>query len=244
MHPQSQRIELHPAYILHSKPYRDTSLLIEAFSQEHGRLGLVARGARGGKGGKKAPLQPFRRYLMSWHGRGDLATLTQWEGDGLPILLSGQAVMSGFYLNELLMRLTHRHDPHPELFEHYKAALACLAQTDSQESCLRTFELDLLEELGYGLILDHEAETGEPIEAGAGYCYYLERGPLRSDGQCAGVRLQGQTLLELSARAVTGEQAQKEAKRLMRTVLQKYLGERPLQTREIFRQSLQSHKNR
>jgi len=242
------RIELQPTYILHSKPYRDTSLLIEAFSWEHGRLGLVARGARGGQGGskrnKKPPLQPFRRYLMSWHGRGDLATLSQWETDGLPIMLGGQAVLSGFYINELLMRLTHRHDPHPQLFEHYARVLSCLAQEPRQETCLRYFELDLLDELGYGLILDHEAETGEVIEAGSDYCYYIERGPLRSAGQCAGIRLQGQTLLELSARALAGEQAQMEAKRLMRAVLHKYLGDRPLLTREIFRQSLKANKQR
>jgi len=244
----SHRIELHPTYILHSKPYRDTSLLIEAFSMEHGRLGLVARGARGaqggGKRGRKPPLQPFRRYLMSWHGRGDLATLGQWETEGLPVMLGGPALLSGFYTNELLMRLTHRHDPHPELFEHYTRVLSCLAQHSGAESCLRYFELDLLDELGYGLILDHEAETGEVIEAAADYCYYIERGPLHGAGQCAGIRLHGQTLLELSARALESEQSRQEAKRLMRSVLHKYLGDRPLQTREIFRQSLQTNKER
>jgi DNA repair protein RecO (recombination protein O) len=242
MNQSTNRIDLHPAYILHSKPYRDTSLLIEAFSQEYGRLGLVARGVRGGKARKKAPLQPFRRYLMSWHGRGDLATLNQWEADGLPLMLGGKALMSGFYVNELLLRLTHRHDPHPELFGHYRHVLDCLAQSQQQESCLRYFELDLLDELGYGLILDHEAETGEVIDGEAGYCYFIERGPLRSVGQCSGIRLQGQTLLELSARALSSEQGHKEAKRLMRAVLHKYLGDRPLQTREIFRQSLQANK--
>lgn len=244
----SHRIDLHPTYILHSKPYRDTSLLIEAFSLEHGRLGLVARGARGaqagGKRSKKPPLQPFRRYLMSWHGRGDLATLNQWETDGLPIMLGGEALMSGFYINELLMRLTHRHDPHPELFEHYVRVLSCLAEQGGTESCLRYFELDLLDELGYGLILDHDAETGELIDPASDYCYYLERGPLLTTGQCAGIPLHGHTLLELSARALQGELSRQEAKRLMRNVLHKYLGDRPLQTREIFRQSLQNNKER
>lgn len=239
----SHRIELHPVYILHSKPYRDTSLLIEAFSQYYGRIGLVARGVRGGKGKKRSPLQSFRRYLMSWHGRGDLATLGQWETDGAPLMLSGKAVLSGFYLNELLLRLTHRHDPHPELFELYAEVLYCLAnRPDAQETCLRHFELDLVESLGYGLILDHQADSGEVIEPDAEYCYYLERGPLREASSCAGIPLHGQTLLELSARALSDARAHREAKQLMRAVLQRYLGDRPLQSREVFRQSLQLNK--
>ena len=241
MIPHTQRIELHPAYILHTKPYRDTSLLIEAFSLEHGRMGMVARGVRGSRS-KKTPLQPFRRMLLSWQAKSELATLTQWETDGLPTLLGGDALLSGFYLNELLMRLTHRNDPHPEMFQHYQQALQCLASGSATEPCLRRFELMLLNELGYGLILDHEADSGAPIEAEQLYCYYLERGPLIQTGSCSGVPLHGQTLIELATTSLESERSLKQAKLLMRTILHRYLGDKPLNSREVFRQSRPAHK--
>lgn len=234
----TQRIDLHPAYILHTKPYRDTSLLLDVFSHEHGRLGMVARGVRGSRAKKKQVLQPFRRMLLSWQSKSDLASLTQWETDGLPTNLTGNALMSGFYLNELLLRLTHRHDPHPVIFEHYHTALQCLATSQGPEACLRYFELALLNELGYGLILDHEADTGAVIEKDQVYCYYLERGPVLEQGPCSGIPINGESLLELGAAEFQSEQSLKQAKQLMRTILSRYLGDKPLKSREVFRQSL------
>lgn len=234
----TQRIELHPAYILHTKPYRDTSLLIDVFSQDYGRLGMVARGVRGSRANKKPSLQPFRRMLLSWQSRSDLSTLTHWETDGLPTVLSGNNVLSGFYLNELLLRLTHRHDPHAELFAHYQKALGCLAVEQLAETCLRHFELALLDELGYGLILDHEANSGAGIEKEQLYCYYLEHGPIIENGPCAGIRLHGETLLELASAQLHSERSLKQAKQLMRSILSRYLGDKPLKSREVFRQSL------
>ncbi|MDH5184132.1 MAG: DNA repair protein RecO [Gammaproteobacteria bacterium] len=239
---ETQRIDLHPAYILHTKPYRDTSLLIDVFSHEYGRLGMVARGVRGSRAQKKQALQPFRRMLLSWQSKSDLGSLTQWETDGLPILLTGNSLMSGFYLNELILRLTHRHDPHPVIFEHYQSALQCLSESQEPEVCLRRFELALLNELGYGLILDHEANSGAMIEKDQLYCYYLEQGPVIDTGagtsQCSGVRLHGETLLELASSEFASERSLKQAKQLMRTLLSRYLGDKPLKSREAFRQSL------
>jgi len=231
------RVALQPAFLLHRKPYRDTSLLIEAFSAEHGRLGLVARGARSRRGAMQALLQPFQALLLSWSGRGELATLTGAEAQGTPLAIGGDVVLSGFYLNELLMRLLPRHDPHPQLFLRYAATLQTLAARGQDEWALRLFERDLLQELGYGLLLTHEGGSGEMVAAQQRYCYLPEFGPRRMEydaEECLSVH--GATLLALERGDDADSRAQAEAKRLMRMILSRYLGPRPLASRELFRQ--------
>ena len=231
------RIALQPAFVLHRKPYRDTSLLIEAFTAEHGRLGLVARGARGRRGGMQGLLQPFQGLLLSWSGRGELVTLTAAEPQGAPLVLQGDAVISGFYLNELLIRLLVRHDPHPQLFHRYIATLQRLAALRQDEWALRLFERDLLQELGYGLLLTQEGGSGEMVEPAARYCYHPEFGPKRlgyDEEPCVSVH--GATLLTLEQGGEADSRTRGEAKRLMRMILSRYLGPRPLASRELFRQ--------
>jgi DNA repair protein RecO (recombination protein O) len=231
------RIALQPAFLLHRKPYRDTSLLLEAFSAEHGRLGLVARGARGRRGGMQGLLQPLQALLLSWSGRGELMTLTCAEPQGAPLALRGGAVISGFYLNELLMRLLPRHDPHPELYQRYVSTLQRLAAFGADEWALRLFERDLLQELGYGLLLTHEGGSGEMVEPAARYCYHPEFGPQRmghDDEPC--LLIHGATLLTLEQGEEGDSRTRGEAKRLMRMILSRYLGSRPLASRELFRQ--------
>jgi DNA repair protein RecO (recombination protein O) len=231
------RVALQPAFLLHRTPYRDTSLLIEAFSAEHGRLGLVARGARSRRGTMRALLQPFQALLLGWSGRGELATLTGAEAHGAPLALGSAAVLSGFYLNELLMRLLPRHDPHPQLFLRYDATLQTLAARGQDEWALRLFERDLLQELGYGLLLTHEGGSGEMVTAQQRYCYLPEFGPRRMEHdaeECLSVH--GATLLALEHGGAADSRAQAEAKRLMRMILSRYLGPRPLASRELFRQ--------
>jgi len=228
------RIVLQPAYVLHRKPYRDTSLLVEAFSLDHGRVGLVARGARGRRSSSQALLQPFQPLLLSWSGRGELQTLTAVEAEGPPNALTGAAVLSGFYLNEVLMRLLPRHDPHYDLYNSYRRTLAWLKEGGDNEWTLRLFERDMLQELGYGLQLEQEAETAEPLEPESLYCYHPESGPRLADSpDCLAVH--GETLLALMAGESRGERCRREAKRLMRAVLQPYLGSRPLASRELFK---------
>lgn len=231
------RIALQPAFLLHRKPYRDTSLLIEAFTAEHGRLGLVARGARGRRGGMQGLLQPFQALLLSWSGRGELATLTAAESQGVPLALKGDSVISGFYLNELLIRLLPRHDSHPELYRRYVTTLHQLAAIGPDEWALRLFERDLLQELGYGLLLTHEGGSGEIVVPETRYCYHPEFGPQRAgndDVSCLSVH--GATLLALEQDGEAGGRTRAEAKRLMRMILSHYLGSRPLASRELFRQ--------
>lgn len=233
----ARRSELEAAFLLHRKPYRDTSLLIEAFSENHGRLGLVARGARSRRGGVASLLQPFQPLLLSWSGRGELHTLTAAEPQGPPLSLQAHSLISGFYLNELLMRLLPRDDPHPILYQRYADTLHRLATNALDEWWLRLFERDLLQELGYGLLLTQEGGSGEMVQADAIYCYHPEFGPQQqNDDNTHCLRVHGDTLLSLAGGSVPDECNRSEAKRLMRGVLAGYLGNRPLASRELFRQ--------
>jgi len=232
---QRTRVSLEPAWILHHYPYRDSSLLLEVFSHEYGRIGLIARGARSAKGRWQNQLQMLRPLLLSWSMRGELGTLTGVDSRGGMDVFPGRQVLCACYLNELLMRLLTRHDPHPELFGAYEDALLMLGS--AEEPALRLFEKRLLQALGYGLLLDYEYDSGDAVQAGSLYEYRLEKGPVRC-GQAAGngVFLQGASLLALHSEDLQDAQACREVKQLMRAALALYLGERPLRTREVLRQ--------
>lgn len=231
-----KRVELEPAFVLHNRPYRESSLISEIFGRDTGRLGLVAKGARRPKSALRGMLQSFHPLLLSWSGSGELGLLTGAEPDGYVRALTGKALFSGLYMNELLMRLMHRHDPHAELFQYYADALEALGNGQRTEAVLRIFEKRMLESIGYGLVLDHEIDTGEPIHGKDAYCYQTDRGPTshESDGR-EGVRVAGETLLALARESFESEHVLDEAKQLMRVVLRRHLGDRPLATRSLFR---------
>lgn len=229
------RVALEPAWVLHHYPYRDSSLLLEVFSREHGRIGLVARGARSARSRWHSELQILRPLLLSWSMRGELGTLTGVDTRGMVNVLPGRQVLCGCYLNELLLRLLTRHDPHPELFAAYEQAVLMLQA--GEEQALRLFEKQLLQQLGYGLLLDHEADSGEPVDPDSLYEYRLEKGPVK----CAqpggeGIFLRGGSLLALYNDDLAEPQACREVKQLMRAALGLYLGSRPLRSREVLRQ--------
>ncbi|MGE0371455.1 MAG: DNA repair protein RecO [Gammaproteobacteria bacterium] len=248
------RTVLEQAYVLHYRPYRDSSLIVEILTAAQGRIALVARGARRPRSRMHGLLQPFRPLLASWTLRGEMGSLTAVEvrdSSGL----SGRMLISGFYLNELLMRLLHRHDPHPGLFANYEAALRRLASpeiaAEAEQSVLRLFEATLLRELGYGLVLDHEIMAGAPILPDAMYYYYPERGPVREDAvtmhhtvrdeageyvaHARPVHLHGGSLLALARGELHDAVHLHEAKRLLRTALEARLGGKPLASRKLFR---------
>jgi DNA repair protein RecO (recombination protein O) len=236
---RSDRITLQPGFVLQLRPYRDTSALVEIFTRDAGRVGLVARGARRPKQGAQGTLQPFQPILVSWAGRGDLGTLTSVEADGLPPSLKGKALFCSYYLNELLLRLLARHDPHPRLHADYGVTIARLAQAEdvaALEQALRIFEKRLLQELGYGLLLEQEAEGGVPVDPGRMYSYRLEKGPLPGEDP-TGMQVQGRTLLGLASEDIEDAECLREAKRLLRAALALYLGDRPLRSREFFRKA-------
>lgn len=229
------------AFVLHTYPYKETSLIVEAFTAAHGRVALVARGAKRPRSELRGLLQGFQPLALSWYGAAELKTLVkaEWRG-GLP-LPAGAALLSGFYLNELLLKLLAREDPHPVLFGTYEDALSELAAGDAQGPVLRRFELSLLNELGYALPLTVEADTGAPVDASARYHYAFDRGPQRTAATFAaepGRRLplvRGATLLALAAGRFDDATTAGEAKRLMRDVLDHYLEARGIESRRVVR---------
>jgi DNA repair protein RecO (recombination protein O) len=230
------RAQLVPAYVLHQRPYRESSALVEAFTESQGRVGLVARGIRTAKSRQRGELQPFRPLRLSWQGRGELGTLTGVEADGPAGRLAGNALYSAFYINELLLRLLARHDPHPHLYRLYGASLQLLEQHTDIEPVLRQFEKRLLEEIGYGLLLDTDAASGEPVQEDRCYDYHLESGPVAvSGGQAGGFVFRGSSLLAIAAGRLDSDDVLLDAKRLMRSALNLYLGGKPLKSRELFR---------
>ena len=241
---QRVRVLLQPAFILHHWPYRDTSVLLDVFTPDYGRVGLVARGARQPKSRSTGVLQAFHPLLVSWTGSGDLHTLSAAESSGAARWLTGAALMSGLYLNELLVRLLHRHDPHPELFADYQSVLTRLASPASPEAepqlemALRLFEKRLLAAIGYGLVLEHEAGSDAPIDAERIYAYHVGAGalPWQGDDEPAdqAVLMHGSSLLALARDDLGDAQVLREAKRLMRAALAAQLGGKPLASRRLF----------
>jgi|ERR1043166_580156 DNA repair protein RecO (recombination protein O) len=232
------RFDNQPAFVLHSYPFRETSLVAEVFTRAHGRMGLVARGARRPRSALRGLLLAFQPLQLSWSGKTELRTLmrAEWVG-GVP-QLSGLSLMCGFYLNELLLKLLHRDDPHERLFAAYSETLQALGGNRDQGAVLRAFEKSLLKELGYAVTLDRDAETGQPIEARVRYTYLVERGPVRSANGADprnGVELNGQTLLDMAADNYTDMVTMNEAKLLMRTLINHYLGDQILHSRQLLR---------
>ena len=229
------RVTMEPAYVLHHRPYRETSSLLELLTEAHGRIGAVARGARQAASRWRGLLQPFRPLLLSWSGRGELVTLTAAEGASGMLGIPASRLMSAYYANELLMRLLARSDPQRGVFLAYASVLAELAGAGPEAPALRLFEKRLLDALGYGLALTHDALTGEPLQPERYYAYRLERGP-QGVGIAEGeLVLAGSSLLALATERLDGETALKDARRLLRAALDLYLGERPLKTREVGR---------
>jgi DNA repair protein RecO (recombination protein O) len=232
------RVDLEPAFLVHRRAYRETSALIELFTHHHGRIATVGRGARRPRSTLRFALQPFRPLLVGWSGRGELRTLRTVEAQGPARALAGAALLSGLYLNELLLRLTHRDDPHPELYAAYAEAIASLADGVHIELSLRIFEKRMLQAIGYGMLLDRDADSGEPLVRERRYAYSADHGPVSpATRRGASVEVSGATLLALDAEQPLDEAGHREAKRLMRFVLGTHLGDRPLASRALFREA-------
>jgi DNA repair protein RecO (recombination protein O) len=229
--PSGRRVWLAPAYVLHQYPYRDTSRIVEVFTSEHGRLTLFARGANGAKSSLKGVLRPFQRLLVSWSGRTEACQLMTAEIDGTPTTLSKERLMSGFYLNELLLKLTERCDPHPEIFLSYAACVAALCAGEGEEPALRRFEKRLLNDLGYGLELS-QTDEGAPVEPDRYYRFAPQRGPQPCVAEAPGA-IYGRSLADLEAEAFEDARSLRDAKRVLRAALDACLDGRALKSREV-----------
>ena len=223
-----------PAYVLHMYPFKETSLVVEVFTRRLGRLGLVARGARRPRSSLRGVLMAFQPLVLSWSGKAELRTLhgAEWLA-GHP-QLAGLSLMCGFYLNELLLKLLAREDPHDGLYLAYDEALRALRGTRPPAWVLRRFEKMLLRELGYGMLLERDA-AGEAIRREATYTYQVERGPEVAQGPVADdvVTLSGKTLLDMAGDDYRDPLTLQQSRALMRFVLNHYLGGQPLHTRQL-----------
>lgn len=231
-----QRVWLQPAYLLHHRPFRDTSEILELFTPDYGRIAVVAKGARSAKSKFRGVLQLFSPLLVSWSLRSELGTLTGVDQASRPFHLDGEKLLSGFYLNELLLRLIQKHDPHRDIFEDYETALGRLAAEDTAEPALRIFEKRMLQALGYGLNLLHDIVTGEPVVAGRRYEFRLEEGPVAiKEGSVSSHIYEGSSLIALGREELADTQSLEEAKSLLRSALALYLGPQPLKSRQVLK---------
>lgn len=223
-------------YVLHTYPFKETSLVVELFARDFGRVATTAKGARRPRSAMRGMLQAFQPMLATWSGKLELKTLHSLEWNGVLPLLQGEALMCGFYLNELLLRLLPREDPHEALFEYYADTLKSLAISQDLATTLRRFELKFLQELGYAIPLHLDANS-VPILTEQHYRYEAEHGayPLRGTlgRHESGVQLSGKTLIDMSNDDYRDDQTQQQSKQLMRYLLAHYLGDKPLHTRQL-----------
>ena len=227
------RLEDQPAFVLHSYPYRETSLVLEVFSRNCGRVALVARGARRPRSALRGLLMAFQPLTMSWFGKHELRTLHSAEWQGGQPQLQGTALLCGFYLNELLLNLMARDDPHEQLFDYYQQTLQRLAHEQDHAATLRCFEKHMLQELGYALLLEYEADTGNPIETAMHYRYVIEHGVSRDAEQ--GMPILGKTLQDMVADDYSDPLSAQQSKQLMRMLLNHHLAGKILHTRELIK---------
>jgi DNA repair protein RecO (recombination protein O) len=238
--PRADTRDDEPAYVLHTYPFKETSLVVEIFSRNCGRLGVVARGARRPRSPMRGLLLSFQPLLLGWGGKSELRTLYRAETVAGHQQLTGLGLLCGFYLNELVLKFLQREDPHEDLYGAYERALHSLRSAVPPAWAVRRFEKDLLRSLGYGLQLDRDL-NGEPIQAHVRYTYVLEAGPrpMMEHELEAPVELTGASLLDLAQDDYRRPAALQESRALMRYVLSHYLGGQELYTRQLLREMQQ-----
>jgi len=237
----SRRVQQQPAFILHHRPFRDTSQILDVLTRDHGKVAVVARGSRGSKSRLAGVLRPFLPLRVSWVAKSDLGTLTGAEAAGAPANLRGNALLSAYYVNELMLYFLHRHDPQPEIYQLYTEAIQSLGATDNVASSLRSFELELLGLLGYAVSLDQEAGTHRDVEPKRNYEYRVEQGPVPVDRSEGPLVFAGSTLLAIGAGQFGDADVLRAANRLLREVINHHLGGKELRSRKVL---LEVHRGR
>lgn len=233
---EREEVLLETGYVLHQRPYRNTSLIVDCLTLNHGRVGLVAQAARRPGGGMNSLLQPFRRIRLSWVRRGELGRLTGVEPDAEPHSIEGDALMAAYYLNELLLRLVPSGDQNDRILSCYSSCLGRLAEDQNVARALRLFELDLLDELGYHVDLEQDFRTGEPIRPEHEYVFEHEGGMTISTEVATMGTFSGVDLISLREHRLDDSNSLTAAKRLLARILDFHLGDRPLRTRQVMRE--------
>ncbi len=233
---EREEVLLETCYVLHQRPYRNTSLIVDCLTLNHGRIGLVAQAARRPGGGLNSLLQPFRRIRVSWVRRGELGRLTGVESDAIAHAIEGDALISAYYLNELLLRLVPSGDHNDRILNCYSHCLGRLAEDQTPARALRLFELELLDELGYHVDLEQDFRTGEPIRPEQEYVFEHEGGMTISTETLTMETFEGDDLISLREHRLDNSKSLKAAKRLLARILDFHLGDRPLRTRMVMRQ--------
>ena len=231
----TRRVQNQPAWLLHHRPFRNTSRILDFVTREHGRFALVARGVRSAKSRLRGILRPFMPLSMSWFIRADLGTLTDAEMDGPPVQLTGDALLSGYYINELLLKLMHRHDPQPEIFDTYATTIRNLAATADVAPLLREFEMELLRLLGYALNLDHDSESLGALQAGQYYEYRADQGPVAASVGEGPMVFSGRQLVAIRRQDFAQAETRHCANRLLRSVIAHHLDGKELKSRKVLR---------
>jgi DNA repair protein RecO (recombination protein O) len=230
-----EEVLLERGFVLHQRPYRNTSLIVDCLTERYGRQSLVAQGARRSSSRQSAVLQPFRPVRLSWIRRGELGRLTHVEADSNSLDIRGDALLAAFYLNELLLRLVPSGDHNDEIISCYSSCLDQLAGTRNAARALRLFELELLDALGYRIDLDQDFRTGKPIEPECDYIFEHEGGLTASHTHSTMETFSGMDLISLRERRLDESASLSSAKRLLGGILKVHLGGRPLKTRQVMR---------
>jgi len=229
-----RRVQQQAAFILHHRPFRDSSQILDLISREHGKLAVVARGSRGARSRLKGVLRPFMPLSMSWVIKSDLGTLTGAEVRGAPLRLTGEALLAGYYVNELVLHFLHRHDPQPEIFDAYADTIETLATSGAAiAAILRQFEMALLRHSGYALNLDHEAGTSRDLGRAQNYDYRVEQGAVPVSRDEGPLVFTGETLAAIAAQRFDDPAILRAANRLMREVIAYHLDGKELKSRKV-----------
>jgi len=230
------RIELQSAYVLHTRPFRDTSLLVDFFTQDHGRVTLIAKGARSPKQRQRQLLQPFSPLTISWQGKGDLKTLISVEASTTPFVLRSYFLYSALYANELLVYLLAQNDTADDIYTLYHQFLTNLQEKIDLEPTLRFFEFSLLNFLGYGINFELDAVEGEPIKKDNFYRFQPDTGFILEEvaSQIKTDVYQGCTLINISQHAYIDSLTRQAAKNIARVALSGLLQGKPIKSRELF----------
>ncbi len=231
----SQRVHQQPAYVLHQRPFRDSSQILDVLSADHGKLSLVARGSRTAKSRLAGLLRPFQPLKLSWSMKSDLGTLTGAEIHGRIQSLVGDTLMAGYYLNELMLNLLHRHDPQPEVFSAYEQTLEAMARGHDVAACLRHFEIELLRLLGYAMNLETDAVGDAPLDPVQHYEYRPAQGAVPVQREEGAAVFSGAELLAIGRESFDDEAVLREAGRLLRHVIHYHLDGRELKTRKVLK---------